>query len=776
VGPFITSAVSGLLVLPLLPSLPPFWWSLVAIPFLLLGWWRFRRSWLWWPVPALLTFALATAVAAQQLAAEIPSTMEARALHVSGRIEGLPEPDRYGGWRLHLRPVLVKDSVNGNDWTPRGRWQLNLRDPVMPLPGAECTLTVRLKRPHGVANPGGFDYEAWLLSEGVTATGSARDAHCKGAPPGSVSRWSVDRLRLSLRQHFQASFPAQETAGVVLALITGDRALVSAEAWERYAATGVIHLMAISGMHITMLAVVAAWLAWQLLRRVPRLGLRVPLHKPALLIGLLVALGYSLVAGFSVPTQRTLVMLAVVGLAQGAERRLPALQILGLAMLAVLLWWPLAVHAVGFWLSFGAVAILMLVGQTQAHLPAWHQGVRLQLALSVLLLPLTVWFFERASWVSPFANLLAVPVVTFLVVPLGLLGLLLWGVAPGLADMVWSLAMKLMAVLDALLVQFQGWPGASLDWSLPGRSGFFWALLATVCLFQPFHHRLRLLAPLFLLPVFYVHQLPFPGGLRMTVVDVGQGLSVLLEINEYRLLYDTGPALGDQDAGRQIILPALRQQGVRSVDRLLLSHDDLDHTGGAVSVLAGLPVGNVMGAWPVSLAGLHGIRHQPCQAGQEWQVDGWQFVMRSPRTVSQEGLSDNNRSCVLHVSKGHASVLLPGDMEAPGEYALLDAGADVRADILVLGHHGARQASTAEWLTAVSPRLAIASAGYLNHFGHPAPAVRQRLAAASIPMLNTADLGAITLMLRASGELTWSGYRQQAGRYWWREPANAATP
>lgn len=765
-GPFITSAVAGLLILPLLPSLPPGWWTLAVTPLFLLGWWRFRRPWLWWPVPALLTFALATAVATQQLAAAIPATLEARSLQVSGHVEGVPEPDRYGGWRLRFRP----SAVNNTEWLPQGLWQLNLRDPVMPLPGADCALTVRLKRPHGAANPGGFDYEAWLLSEGVTATGSARDAHCKAAP-----HWSVDGLRLSLRQHFQASFPGQDMAGVVLALITGDRALVAPEAWERYAATGVIHLMAISGMHITLLAIVAAWLAWQLLRRVPWLGLRVPLHKPALLIGLLVALAYSLVAGFSVPTQRTLVMLAVVGFSQGAERRLPALQVLGLAMLAVLLGWPLSVHAVGFWLSFGAVAILMLAGQTQAHLPAWRQGVHMQLALSLLLLPLTLWFFERASWVSPFANLLAVPVVTFLVVPLGLLGMLLWAVAPGWADMIWLLAIKLMAVLDALLVQFQGWPAASVDWSLPGRSGFLWAVLATVCLLQPFQRRLRLLAPLFLLPVFFVHQPPFPGGLRMTVVDVGQGLSVLLEINEYRLLYDTGPGMGDQDAGRRIILPALRQQGVGSLDRLVLSHDDLDHTGGARSVLAGMPVNDVLGAWPASLSGMQGIRHQPCQAGQQWQVDGWQFVVLSPLSVLQEGLSDNNRSCVLHVSKGRVSILLPGDLEAPGEYALLDAGAGLRADILVLGHHGARQASTAEWLSAVSPRLSIASAGYLNPFGHPAKAVRQRVAEAGSLMLNTADLGAITLQLRASGEVAWSGYRQQAGRYWWREEQGNAT-
>lgn len=757
-GPFLASAVSGQLALTLLSSLPPAWWSLVPLPLLLLLWSRFRVAWLLWPAPALLTFSLAVAIAQQQLSAEVPARLEQQMIRVEGRIAGLPETDRYGNWRVRLYPVRT----GVENWAPEGVWQLTLHDAAMPLPGAACVMSVRLKKPHGNANPGGFDHEAWLLSEGVTATGSARRVECR------QGRWSVDRLRLAMRLHFQERFhEQQDMAGVVLALITGDRALVSPEVWERYAATGVIHLMAISGMHVTLLAVVAAWLALHLLRRVPGLGLVVPLHKPALLVGLGVAVAYSLVAGFSVPTQRTLVMLAVVGLAHWWQRRLPALQVLGVAMLVVLLWWPLSVHAAGLWLSFGAVALLMLVGQTQAHVPVWQQGVRLQFGLSLLLLPPTVWFFERASWVSPFANLLAVPVVTFVVVPLGMAGMLAWCVQPGMADGIWWLAIQVMSVLDAMLDQFQSWPDASVGWSLPGRAGFLWAMLAAFCVFQPLQPRLRALAPFFLLPVFMVHQAPFPGSLRVTVLDVGQGLAVLLEVGDYTLLYDTGAAFGDQDAGRSVILPSLRRQGIRRLDRLLLSHDDLDHTGGALSVLSDLPVTDVVGAWPVSLSGLKGVRHQACVAGQEWQVDGWQFVVLSPSRRLVEGASDNSRSCVLRVSKGEAALLLPGDLEAPGEYALLDAGTRVRANVLVLGHHGAREATTSDWLEQVSPDLAIASAGYFNRFGHPSEAVRQRLGQAGVPLLNTAMQGAIVIDMRATGETRWHAYRQVSGRYWW---------
>lgn len=757
-GPFLVSAVSGQLLLLVLPALPPFWWSLVLPPLLLLLWCHFRLVWLLWPIPALLTFSLAVAIAGQQLAAEVPARLEQQTIRVEGRIAGLPEPGGFGGWRVRLQPAHV--GVEG--WSPRGVWQLNLRDSVMPLPDATCVMSVRLKKPHGNANPGGFDYEAWLLSEGVTATGSASHAECR------QGGWSVDRLRLAMRLYFQQRFhDQQDMAGVVLALITGDRALVSPEIWERYAATGVIHLMAISGMHITLLAVVAAWIALRVLRLVPGLGLLVPLHKPALLTGLGVALAYSLVAGFSVPTQRTLVMLAVIGLAHWWQRRLPALQVLGVAMLVVLLWWPLSVHAAGFWLSFGAVALLMLIGQTQSHVPVWQQGVRLQFGLSLLLLPPTVWFFERASWVSPFANLLAVPVVTFVVVPLGLLGMLLWPVSSAMADGAWWLAIQVMAMLDALLAQFQSWPGASISWSLPGKAGLVWALLAAICLFQPVQPRLRALTPLFLLPVFMVYQAPFPGSLRVTVLDVGQGLAVVLETGRYRLLYDTGPAFGEQDAGRSVILPSLRQQGIHRLDRLLLSHDDLDHTGGAASVLASLPVTDVLGAWPASLASVRGVRHDTCVAGREWQVEGWHFVVLSPDRGHADGNSDNSQSCVLRVSKGKAALLLPGDMEAPGEYALLDAGVNVTANVLVLGHHGAREASTEEWLHQVKPDLAIASAGYHNRFGHPSGAVRLRLAQAGIPVLNTATEGAIVIDMRATGDIRWQAHRPMAGRYWW---------
>ncbi len=756
-GPLLAGAAAGFLCLPLLPALPPAW-LLPALAFLLLPCcWRWPRPWLSALLAACLALAWAVHVAARQLAAAPAPDREARALEAGGQIEGLPLPGSHGSWRIRLRvPVTAA-------WPQGGLWQLHVRTAERPLPGARCELTVRLRQPHGLVNPGGFDYEAWLLSEGVTATGSGRHLRCVS---GSAAR--IDRLRLALRDHLAAVFPGQPEAGVLLALVTGDRALVPPDAWERYAATGIIHLMAISGLHITLLAGVAAWLALACLRRFPALALRLPLQKPALLAGLAAAAAYSAVAGFSLPTQRTLLMLAVVVLAQWRQQPLPPFRVLLLALVAVLGWQPLAVHAAGFWLSFGAVAVLLLLAGAQQR-PAWRQAVAVQFGLSLLLMPLTVAFFERASWVSPLANLLAVPLVTFLIVPLGLLGLLLWGAAPGIAEACWTLAIHLIALLDALMAQFQSWPAASVGFSLPAAGGLFWALLATIVLVQPLRRRLRLLAPLFCLPLLAVHVPPPPGSLRLTVFDVGQGLAVLVEVGDYRLLYDTGPAHGESDAGQRVLLPALRQLGIRRLDRLVLSHDDLDHTGGAASVLAALPVAEGLGVRPAQ--GRDGPPWRECRAGEGWQAGGWSFRVLHPDVEALTRFArDNDRSCVLHIRRGARAVLLPGDLEGGSEghvLARLPAEA-LRADVLLLGHHGSRQASSGDFLDVVQPALAVASAGYRNRFGHPAQAVRDRLAARRIRLLETAHCGALQLEVTAAGVSPPRCWRARQRRYWRR--------
>lgn len=764
----LVAATVGLLLLPLLPLLPPLWLApSLALLFLLLAILlrRYLRvRFLLLPAVFLATFSWSVWSAQEALDARLPAVWEGVELTASGFVSDLPETVARGQ-RFRFRPQAVQ-GPQAEVIRAEGDWQLFSPLPESLLPQAECQLTVRLKRPHGAANPGGFDYEVWLLSEGVTAGGTVRALQC-AKPAG----FSMNGLRWQLRQRFLRDFPEQPAAGVMLALITGDRALIAAPDWERYVATGVVHLMAISGLHITLLALITAFLLLRILRFFPRLALRCPLHKPALLAGFLVALAYSLLAGFSVPTERTLIMLGVVMLAACSERHIPPLQTLLLALLAVLLWSPLSVHAAGFWLSFGAVAILLLLGRARHDMPLWRQALLVQLLMSLLLLPLTLWFFERASGVSPVANLLAIPLITFVVVPLGLLGLLAWLCsATAWASLLWQLAIFLLQVLDALLEQLQSWPLSNMDMSLPGWVGLLCLCLALFCLLQPVQKQLRWLAPLFLLPLFWPPSAVAPGHLRVTVLDVGQGLSVLLQTEKHRLLYDTGPALGpDSDAGRRHVLPALQQLGVGALDTLLLSHDDNDHTGGAASILQRLPVTAVLGARPKDLLIPATTRWQSCRAGQHWNWEGWRFEVLYPDAAEMQQVTrDNNRSCVLRVSRGGSAILLPGDLEQQGEDLLLARlpAAGLSSEVLVLGHHGSRNASSLSWLQAVQPELAIVSAGYRNAFRHPSPVLLERLRTQGIFWRNTAASGAITVDLAEGTKPVLYEFRREARRYW----------
>lgn len=764
-GSYLAAIAAGFLFLPFLPSLPPYWlMPIVALVLLTLAI-VFRYRWLWLLFCLSISFAWSVGVADHALKGRLLTLWEGQTLTATGFIRGIPESTDQG-IRFRFAPEKVENEA-GEIVPVKGHWHLFYGQKDEPLPDSYCHLAVRLKRPHGVVNPGGFDTEAWLLSEGITASGSVRSISCD-----TPAKRSVDGLRLALRHEFLEKFPDEPIAGVVLSLISGDRSLVLSLLWERYVATGVVHLMAISGLHITMIALVVAFLLRGLLGSIPRLALHLPLNKAALVGGFLLAWAYSLMAGYSVPTERTLIMLMVVLGVQFFDRRLPTVQTLLIAMIVVLFMSPLAIHSTGFWLSFGAVSILLMLGRSAGELPAWRTLITIQFVLTLLLLPLTLWFFERVSWVSPLANLIAVPAVTFLVVPLGLLGLLMWLLGGGtIAFWLWKAAIFLMTILDALLEQFESWPFASMDWSLTGGWALFWLTLGILVVVQPAQRRLWWLAPFFGLALWQTSLAPSSGELRMTVLDVGQGLSVLLQTQHHQLLYDTGPPIGNSsDAAIRYILPALHSLGVYRLDGLILSHDDSDHTGGAASLLANMPLKWVLGVIPqtVDRQRYTDIDWQPCREGQVWDWDGWHFELLYP---SEEDaltpLDDNNRSCVLHVSRGAVALLLPGDLASKGEKRLLSRFPEkLKSDVLVLGHHGSKGSSSLPWVAAASPQWAIVSAGYRNPFKHPHVSLIQRLEHTGIQWRNTASSGAIVLELTAEGVKPPQGWREKAPRYW----------
>lgn len=460
---------------------------------------------------------------------------------------------------------------------------------------------------------------------------------------------------------------------------------------------------------------------------------------------------WDMLAGFGIPAQRTLYMLGVVALALVSGRALHARQVLGAALLLVLLFDPWAVRAAGFWLSFGAVALLFYVANGrlgQGHwLVAW---LRAQWAILLGLMPLLLALFQQFSLVSPFANALAIPVVSLVVTPLTLLG-----AVPGFAwafDLAHALLIPLMDFLHWLAT----WPGALWQQHAPPPWAVPLALLGAAWLLLPRGFPARGLGAVLFLPLFFIPpERPAAGELAVTVLDVGQGQAVHVRTATHDLIFDTGPDFGGAaDAGNRILVPYLRAVGVMRLDRLIVSHADSDHAGGAESLLAAVPAGSV---------------ERRCVAGDVWEWDGVRFhVLHPPAADYARKLPSNALSCVLKIDADQGSVLIPADIEGKAERELLERhGAALRADILVAPHHGGKKTSSPAFVAAVGAREVIFPVGYRNRFGHPHPEVVERYAGANIH--RTDRDGAVTLKVGAGG--TAIVHEREARRRYWHNAA-----
>lgn len=623
---------------------------------------------------------------------------------------------------------------------------------ALPRVGERWRLVVRLKRPHGQMNPHGFDYEAWLFERKLRATGYVKKSALAGRL-GEDGQFSsrLDRLRETLRLRMQAALGDAPHAGVLIALAIGDQQAIAPAGWRLFAATGITHLMSISGLHVTLLGALIAWMVNRAWRRSRRLPLCWPAQKAAALAGLLGALAYAALAGFGVPAQRTLYMLAVVVLALVSGRALSVWQILGAALVVVLLIDPWAVLAAGFWLSFAAVALLFHHGNAgERH---WVQAwLRSQWALTLGLLPILLALFQQFSLVSPLANLVAIPLVSMVVTPLALLGQL-----PG-CSWALTLAHALLTPLMALLEWLAALPGALWQQHAPPGWSVVLALFGVFWLLRPLQDEagrrrwrigvgLLALLPLFLLPP----SRPVPGAVVLTLLDVGQGQAVHVQTATHDLLYDAGPDYGETDAGTRVILPYLRAAGVARLDALVLSHADSDHAGGADAVLAGSAVGMVMASFAVD----H-IPARRCQDGDAWEWDGVRFRFLHPAgkdyAAQRSSNASNAMSCVLLIESPHGRILLPGDLDGAAEAELLArhapaGGNDLRSEVLVAAHHGAKKTASPALINAVAPRWVLFSLGYRNRYGHPHAEVLARFAASGAALYRTDQSGALRLAL-----------------------------
>ncbi|AUN95107.1 DNA internalization-related competence protein ComEC/Rec2 [Pseudazoarcus pumilus] len=697
-----------------------------------------------------------------RLAEALPMTSEARDAVVTGVVDGLPEELERGVRRFVFS---VETSDAGVPSRVRLSWYPSRGERVPDIrAGQRWRLVVRLKRPHGLLNPGGFDYEGWLLQRGIRASGyvreDARNARLDEFAPGFMS--GVHRVREAVRERLRADLGDAPHAGMVIALAVGDQRGIESEHWEVFRRTAVGHLVAISGLHVSLVALAVGGLAGGLWRRRPRLVVRVPARRVAALCGLVAATAYALLAGLGLPTQRALIMLAVAALALAAGRESAPGRVLALALAAVLIFDPWAVLAGGFWLSFGAVAVIVLVASGRLEQRgALHSAVRIQLAITLALAPVLLALFGAVSAVGPLANAFAIPLVSFVIAPLVLLSIVVpvpW--LPALAHTVTGWMMAALEWLAALPFALWHAPAAPLP-------VLVCAVAATLWLLMPRGTPGKVAAALALLPLFvWSPARPLADGFRAMVFDVGQGLAVHVQTARHDLLFDTGPPYGPvSDAGARVILPALRSAAVGRLDALVLSHGDADHVGGAASLIGEMPVEHLwLGSGAHRRAGLNRAG-TPCVAGEGWEWDGVRFEFLHPQS-GERPARRNEGSCVLRVVAPGGTLLLPGDIGAPSERDLTKRDAlALASDVVVVAHHGSRGSSAPAFVTASGARHAIHAVGNLNRYRHPHPDVWSRWARAGARNWRTDAQGAILVEVDSRG-VEVSAWRERHPRYW----------
>jgi competence protein ComEC len=745
----------------------------------------YRRRWLGRVLALgsafLLGFVWASSYGHTLLSESLASADEGRDIHVEGVVSGLPQ-DMDRGRRFDFRVEHADAAVPRHislAWYRERLWgeegsELDTAFREVHA-GERWRLTVRLKRPHANLNPHGFDYEGWLFERGVRATGYVRTT--KLTAPNellAIFVWQpslmVERLRETVRQRFFAALPKAEYAGVLVALAVGDQQAIPARQWLLFSRTGITHLMSISGLHVTMVAGLGWWLVIWIWRRRPKLALWLPAQKAAAAGAVAAGFAYCLLAGFGVPAQRTLYMVAVVALALWSGRNLGGSRILALVLLAVLILDPLAVLSAGFWLSFGAVSILFYVGSGRVGRPHWFKAwTGAQWAITLGMLPALLALFQQFSLVSPLANALAIPIVTFVVTPLALLG----AVLP--VDGILWLAYQVLAQLMAAMAWLAALPIATWQQQAPAPWAVLLALSGCAVLLLPRAFPGRTWGVLALLPLFLLPpERPGSGELVLTVLDVGEGLAVHAQTHSSDLIYDTGPQFSeDANSGNRIIVPYLRAAGVRHLDGLIISHQDSDHAGGAASLLEAVPTGWIASSLPPEHPLRAGDkRHRPCFAGQHWSRDGVDFDMLYPawESYAKRPKKTNDMSCVLRISTPSGSILLTADIEARSEARLLrDVKEGVRSDAMTVPHQGSKTSSTPAFVAAVSPSLAVIPVGYRNRFGHPGAGVEERYLERGTHLLRTDLDGAVTLRF-AGGKITTETERSARARYW-HDPA-----
>lgn len=717
---------------------------------------RLRLQWRW-PVWLVAGLAVACLRIDARTDDRLDAALTGQNLQVDGWVDGFVRPT---GGQLSF-PLRIVGGADGFDLPARVR--LTWYDPPLEVtPGMDLALTVRLRQPHGLRNPGGFDYERWLFLEGYGATGYVRAGMTRiDSVRRPARQWLKHRAAIAARIH--EAVPARNAAALLTALAIGERFAFEEQHWQTLRRTGTSHLVAISGLHVGIVSALIFFLTRWLWLRGP-LTLAVYDLEASAVTSFLSAVGYAALAGFSVPAQRALIMLVVALVSVVLRRRTTMLAGLSIALLFVLLWDPLAPLSASFWLSFAAVALIWQLGslRTLAErdlgiVRRWWRGVvRTQLGITIGLLPIVALAFGELSIVSPLANLLAIPFFSLVLVPLALVATLALAVPP-VGAVLFGCAATLMQWSWVLLSGLAAQPWAATP--LPQIASwqmlllFFGAVIALPVHALPGRQLgwIVMLVPLVARPA-----RPEEGAFEANVLDVGHGLAVVVQTHDHTLLYDAGARYRSGfDTGREIVLPALRHFGIETLDRIVISHADNDHAGGLDAVLTEFPDAEPIVGPDVDR---YGATH--CRRGQHWSWDDVEFeILHPPAGYARRG---NDNSCVLRIATSSGVLLLTGDIETRGEQTLIAATRNLSSDVIVVPHHGSATSSSAFFTAQVRPRYAVVSAAFANQWGFPKPDVRARWEGTGGRMLMTGDAGAIAITFPPQGEPV---LRSERGRW-----------
>ncbi|WP_067520967.1 DNA internalization-related competence protein ComEC/Rec2 [Endozoicomonas ascidiicola] len=642
-----------------------------------------------------------------------------------------------------------------------GRVRLSWYDAPALQAGQRWSLVVRLREPHGFASAGAFDYEAWLAREGIHGVGYVRDATLLGESEYWGYRFQQLKQRL---KHWLVTELSEAVSGVFSALLLGDKSGVPSDLWDLYNRTGTTHLLVISGLHIGLMA----WLGFNLASLLAISGMlplkRIPLIWFKSFFGIGLAMIYALLAGFSIPVQRALVMTVVALLSCCFGLRASLITLWVFALTIVLMLDTLAFTSVGFWYSFIAVAALCIGLSGRPGIPSkWQRILKPQWLVFVVLLPLLLTNGQSVSLLSPLVNLIAIPVVGVMIVPSLLLAGGLFIFVPDIATQIIHFSGALLEFLHQFLQWIDHWRLLIPPRPTVQTAEMVLAMLGVLLLILPAALRLRWLSVFMLLPLIFTRErIPEYGVAEISVLDVGQGLAVVIRTNQHVMVYDTGDRFSESfTAADSVMIPLLNRLGVRTLDKVMISHGDRDHAGGVGALIQRYGEFDLIAG---SELPAYNNKARACGKGETWNWDGVEFQILSGGNQRRS----NDASCVLKVTADDKSMLLPGDISHRIERQLMDESYEwLKSDVLLAAHHGSRYSSGDGFLAAVKPEAVIFSTGFANRFNHPSPETVSRAVAAGANTFNTAEDGTLSFHL-STDSLIISAYRKTHDRYWWR--------